>query len=226
MRLPLRPMMLAAAPSVPTFLGLTDTAWIALGVFATFGALVVAWWIYRSQQRTQRRGLLLALAAELGLHHSWVGTPYQPDCWPAPGVPGGWWSREQLVRRNQPGIVYKLSTVAVDAGIEHGPALFINPTLVVALVRYRQRAAQFNQLIDIAADLLAVPDMWRRRASKQIWERYALTIAEVHWKGIGTTVTDSAHRHFIQVMHELNRERGASRAARLFWFLVGRTWQR
>jgi hypothetical protein len=199
--------------------------WLGTNVLAivAFAAIVVAWLIYRRQQSDERQGLLRAIEAELQLHGSWVGNPYQWGCWPPSNV---WWSREQLLKRRQPGLVYKLSTVAVNAGIERGPALFINPSLVVTLVQYRQRASQLNQLVDLATDLLAAPDMWKRRPSKDMWERYALATADVHWTGIGTAVSDGAHKHFVQATTELRREQHAGRPARFFWFAFGRTWRR
>jgi hypothetical protein len=132
-----------------------------LAILAVVG-IAITWWIYHSQQATERRGALAAIRAELDLHHAWVGTPYQPLRWPSADT---WWSREQMARQPAVGIVNKLSTVAVDAAIDRGPALFINPQLVTALVGYRQRAAQFTQLIDNVALSRTAGQMLRSAAA-------------------------------------------------------------
>jgi hypothetical protein len=119
-----------------------------LGTFLALIAIAVAWWIYRSQQAAARQGILDAVSAELTLDRSWVGGPYKPGDWPDPADPAGWWARDRLrdMKEHSP-FVNKLSTVAVDAAIAQGPALFINPMLVVALVQYRQRAAQLTSAL-------------------------------------------------------------------------------
>lgn len=96
-----------------------------LGTILAIAGIVAAWWIYRSQQSAARRGVLDGLVAELSLHAWWVAPSYRFDVWPEPPA---WWSKEQLAARHGPvPLVNRLSTVATDAGIAQGPALFINP---------------------------------------------------------------------------------------------------
>jgi len=132
--------------------GTGSEVWIQLAVLAAaVASVLLAWWSWRKQQSTQRRGVLAGVLAELRLHEGWVGTPYQMGCWPLPDDPHGWWGRERLMTgRDHVPLVHKLSTVATDTAIQGGPALFINPQLVDTLVGSRQRVGQLNQLIDNA----------------------------------------------------------------------------
>jgi len=200
-------------------------AW--LGTLLALIAIAVAWWIYRSQQASARQGVLDAVSAELALHRSWVGTGYEPGAWPDPQDPAGWWARQRLreMKEHTP-FVNKLSTVAVDAAIAQGPALFINPTLVVALVQYRQRAAQLNQRIDNAMAFAASTELWTARPSPQLVEHFVQLTADIHWGGIGPADRDGAHRLYCAAVHELEHERNVSRVDWLAWFCFAATWPR
>jgi hypothetical protein len=169
-----------------------------LGTFLALIAIVVAWWIYRSQQAGARQGILDAVSAELALHRSWVGDGYQPDEWPDPADPAAWWAPDRLRKMTQHSpFVNKLSTVAIDSAIAQGPALFINPRLVVALVQYRQRAAQLNQRIDTATAFAAAPELWTARPSPNLVEHFVQLTADIHWGGIGPADRDGAHRLYL-----------------------------
>jgi hypothetical protein len=198
-----------------------------LAIAGIVAGIVAAWWVYRSQQASSRRGVLDGLVAELTLHAWWVAPSYPLMVWPGPDT---WWSREQLARRQTAPLVNRLSTVAIDAGIAQGPALFINPKLVFALVEYRQRVEQLNQLIDNAASIQQWPDLWGEHPPAQLVDHFAEATAWVHWVGIGTMEDppnrDGAHRRFRLVADEVERERNAGFWARQSWFWYGRTWSR
>jgi hypothetical protein len=109
-------------------------------------ALLAAWIVYRLQRREEREGVLSGLIAELQLQEDWVGhAGYPAGSWKDHSPK--WWADAADA------LVYKLSTVATDNAIQVGPSLFINRDLVRALVQYRQRANQLNQVVDdMAAD--------------------------------------------------------------------------
>ena len=200
------------------------------GVLLALVAILVAWWIYRSQQSGERRGVLDGVDAELRLHASWVSAPYQFDCWPSSDT---WWAKERLsdLSNRQPvPLVNRLSTVAIDAAIAQGPALFINPQLVYALVQYRQRAEQLNQLIDNAMSFQSSTELWKDRPVPELIEHFAFATAWIHWIGIGSLNNpenrDGAHRHFVIAAIELEREKNAGWLPRLAWFCYGHTWRR
>jgi hypothetical protein len=188
-------------------------------------AIVAAWLIYRQQQATERQGLVEAVFAELRLHSAWVGSSYELLCWPPKDI---WWSREQMATRQPVPLVNRLSTVATDAAIDRGPAMFINPSLVLALVGYRQRVGQFNQLIDNAMAFQASPELWEKGAAGELWDHFAWITAWIHWVGIGgapgSSNGDGAHAHYAAAIVQLERERRAGRYPRFMWFWLGRRW--
>lgn len=204
-------------------------AWIGsnTGLLLAILGIVVAWWIYRSQQSAARRGVLDGLTAELSLHASWVGHSYRFEEWPSADT---WWSKEELAKLAPVPLVNRLSTVAIDAAIAQGPSLFINPQLVFALVQYRQRAEQLNQLIDNATGVQQSPDLWLKTPNSELMEHFAQVTAWIHWIGIGTLNDrinrDGAHRHFVAAALQLERERSAGLWSRFAWFSYGRTWAR
>lgn len=210
-----------------TLLGIVAIVVAWLGTALAFVAIAVAWLIYRSQQASARQGIVDAVSAELALHKWWVGNAYEPGRWPDPNDPAGWWAHERLseMKQHTP-FVNKVSTVAVDAAIAQGPALFINPRLVVALVQYRQRAAQLNQLIDNASAFVAAPELWMTKRHTELVEHFAQLTAAIHWVGIGSAEQDGAHTHYCVAVHELEHERNVSQLDWLAWFCFGRTGRR
>lgn len=202
-----------------------------VGSILAIVAIVAAWLIYRAQRSSARRGVLDAVDAELRLHAAWLLAEYDAGVWPA----DAWWSRSNLIDAFEAGsqpvmTVNRLSTVAIDNAIAQGPALFINPRLVFALVQYRQRIEQLNQLIDNATVLQQASEIWRKPVDYDLVEHFAMAVAWIHWIGIGTMTPrgnrDGSHTYFIMSRVELEREMGAGRFARWAWFTVGRTWPR
>ncbi|MGA3185039.1 MAG: hypothetical protein ABSE52_10625 [Candidatus Dormibacteria bacterium] len=209
--------------------GVAETAgsgqvWAVLAVVLAVVALLVAWGIFREQQSTQRRGVIAGVSAELRLHEPWVGGAYDPNGWPSIEDPLGWWARDRLLEGENPTpLVYRLSTVATDAAIQSGPGLFVNPRLVSALVEYRQRVANLNQMIDNAMALQSGADFWTTRAGSVARAHFAEATARIHWVQIGDANSDGAYAHFMSVNHELSRERVVGRRAYFLWFWFGRT---
>jgi hypothetical protein len=172
--------------------------------------------------------VLDGLRAELNRHRSWVGVGYEPGNWPDPKDPLGWWARERLreMKESTP-FVNKLSTVAIDAAIAQGPALFINRSLVVALVQYRQRVSHLNQLVDNALAFAASTELWRTKPPEHpLADHFAELTAAIHWVGVGTSDRDGAHAWYIVATVQLMREVKVRRFDWLAWFWVGRTLPR
>jgi len=192
--------------------------WSAAGpvAIALLVALLATWVVYRLQRREERAGVLSGLIAELELHELWVGgTGY-----PAGGWTGRWWG----IPPNWSTVVYKLSTVATDNAIQEGPSLFINQDLVRALVHYRQRAHQVNQLIDDMAAFRATPELWvpssRQEALRQQLDVLA---AMLHEGGIGDRASSGANRQYEAVRRALRAERCSTTWRRWAWFWFGLT---
>ena len=187
--------------------------------------LLAAWVVYRFQRREEREGVLSPLIAELQLHEDWVGRGgYPPGIWAA-GQSALWW-------HGQPGeidtVVYKLSTVATDGAIELGPALFINRGPVRALVNYRQRAHQLNQLIDDMAAFRATAELYLPPHDQPSQDRRDALRARldglargIHEGGIGDHSGDGANHHYHELRRALRAERTASCWRWLLWFLLG-----
>jgi hypothetical protein len=206
-------------------LSLVQSWWSDAGSFfiALVVALAAAWVIYRLQKREERNGVLAALDAELSLYEAWVGGDgYKPGMW-ARGYSERWWGGPKGAIDK---VVYKISTVATDSAIALGPSLFMNRALVRALVNYRQRAQQLNQLIDDmsafrtdqAALYLPADDHAAIAARDALRAQLDGLAGMVHEGGIGSENTDGANRHYRAVRDALRREQGASRARRWLWF--------
>jgi hypothetical protein len=202
------------------------------GTLLAAGAIIVAWLTYRAQQDTARRGVLDALDVETRMFLAWLGAQYDVGA----ERRDAWWSsrnlRQALESGEQPVLtVNRLSTVAIDNAITQGPALFINLDLVFALVQYRQRVEQLNQLIDNATVLQQGPDLWKRPLDADVFRHFALSTAWIHWVGIGTGDpkrgnADGAHVHFLKARFELEREIAIAGLDWWSWFIFGRTWPR
>lgn len=99
---------------------------------------------------------------------------------------------------------------------------------MLALVEYRQRVEQLNQLIDNAASIQQWPDLWHEKPDRALLGHFADATAWIHWIGIGTMDDppnrDGAHRRFMSAARELERERNAGWWARSAWFSYGRRW--
>lgn len=187
-------------------------------------ALVSAWIVYRLQRREERKGVLASLDAELELHKGWVG-----------GVPGytretwrvdDWFKDPETGEPDWHKIVYKLSTVATDNAIQVGPALFINRGLVAALVMYKQRAAQFNQLIDDMAAFRGSPELWLDSPQRDdLRQQLKLLAGMVHMSGIADdkTFPYGANHAYHVVTDSLRAERTESVWRQFWWFLLGIT---
>jgi hypothetical protein len=196
-----------------------SNAWPVLLALAI--ALLAAWIVYRLQRREEREGVLAALSAELALHDLWVGgngyTAWSHSWWSlgsSSGVED--WHK----------IVYKLSTVATDNAIQVGPSLFINQGLVATLVQYRQRASQFNQLIDDVAAFRASPQLWL--PSKELGSlrtQLETLVAMVHLSGIAdrSVYPYGANAAFHAVDDALRVERTQGRMRRWAWFWLSLT---
>ena len=183
---------------------------------------VVVWIAYRLQRREEREGVLSALIAELKLHEDWVGRGgYPRSMWA--GYSETWW-------KGKPGeidtLVFKLSTVATDSSIQVGPSLFINRDLVRALVNYRQRAHQLNQLIDDMAAFRATSQLWLPPSDDQRSEAQLVALRGrldglargVHEGGIGDDAGDGANHHYHELRRALRAERTSSCWRRWGWF--------
>ena len=191
-------------------------------------ALLAAWVVYRLQRREERDGVLSALIAELQMHEAWVGNKgYPKDSW-ANSAPK-WWGGMQPGKVDN--VVYKLSTVAMDSAIQVGPSLFINRALVRALVNYRQRAQQLNQMIDDMAAFRATAELWlppphdkpERERWDQLSDRLNGLAGLVHEGGIGDLKSDGANRHYHVVRIAVRAERTTSWWRRWLWFWIGLT---
>src|SRR3989442_13075340 len=167
-------------------------------------ALLAAWVVYRLQRREEREGVLSALIAELQMHEAWVGNKgYPNDSW-ANSAPK-WWGGMQPGKVDN--VVYKLSTVATDSAIQVGPSLFINRALVRALVNYRQRAQQLNQMIDDMAAFRAKAELWlppphekpEGGRGDQLSDRLNGLSGLVHEGGHAEPKGDGGGRHYQQV---------------------------
>lgn len=190
------------------------------GVITALGILVgaaVAWFVYRSSVSGERKGVLDALRKELELHESWVSTSYVRG-----HPPVGWWETNPL------GIVFKLSTVAIDAAIATGPSLFLNRHLVTALAGYRQRVQDFNQLIDRAMAFQASnSELYRRFPSRRVVARMKHLWGAVHYGGVGHGDENlsgegqgQANYYYRQVIAELRREEN-HRIRYFIWLVAG-----
>jgi hypothetical protein len=203
-----------------------------VGTLLAVAAIVTAWLTYRAQQDSARRGVLDAVDVETRMFAAWLATSYDAGVVRA----SDWWSPTNLIeafesRRQPVQTVNRLSTVAVDNAITQGPTLFINPQLVQALVHYRQRVEQLNQLIDNATVLQQAAELWKRPLDEDLFKHFALATAWIHWIGIGTGRpergnADGAHKYFVLVRVELERELGIRGWDWWAWFLFGRTWPR
>ncbi len=188
------------------------------GVVALLGVLVaagVAWYVYRDNVHSQREGVLDALDRELEMHRGWVGNQY------IRGQTEGWWEKDYSTAIST--VIFKLSTVAVDAAIANGPSLFLNRRLLPTLAGYRQTVGHFNQLVDQAAALQTNPELWRRFPSRHLIRRMRALLGMVHYGGIGHAAEGSnqgAYYYFQEVTAALQRERQmAVRAA--VWLITG-----
>jgi hypothetical protein len=200
-----------------------SVAWpVASGLLV---ALLATWVVYRFQRREEREGVLSALIAELELHESWVGRGgYPRGMWA--GYSEGWW-------KGKPGetdtLVFKLSTGATDGAIQVGPSLFINRGLVRALVNYRQRAHQLNQLIDDMAVFRATSELWLPAADDERSESQLEGLRNrldglargVHEGGTGDDTGDGANHHYHELRRALRAERTSSCWRRWLWFWLG-----
>lgn len=184
-------------------------------------ALLAAWVVYRFQRREEREGVLSALIAELKLHEDWVGKR---------GYHQGWWAqfRAEWWGDLDDKLVYKLSMVATDNAIQVGPALFINRELVRALVNYRQRAQQLNQLIDDMAAFRATGELWVRpydQHSEAVFGslrgRLDGLAGGMHEVGIGDEAGDGANHHYHALRRALRTERTSTWWRRWLWFWLG-----
>src|SRR5207247_10713296 len=122
-------------------------------------------------------------------------------------------------------IVFKLSTVATDNAIQVGPSLFINQNLVRALVQYRQRANQLNQLIDDVAAFRAPPELWIPSQSRdELRKQLGILVQMVHMSGIADEVQFpyGANNAYHAVRRAVRAERCASGWHRFWWFWFGR----
>lgn len=182
-----------------------------VGTLLAVVAILAAWLIYRIQQDAARSGVLGAIDAELRLHAAWLVAEYDLGGWPV----DAWWTLPNLgaaiESRQQPVLtVNRLSTVAVDSAIAQGPSLFINPRLVLALVQYRQRVEQLNQLIDKATALQQAPELWRQPPDAELLDHFARAVAWIHWIGVGTMTgqgnRDGTHTYFVVARVELEKE--------------------
>ncbi|MFI5399231.1 MAG: hypothetical protein ACHQ9S_27185 [Candidatus Binatia bacterium] len=182
-------------------------------------ALVAGWIVYRLQRDEEREGVLAALVAELQIHEDWVGrggyTQWSDD----------WWHDMLTGEMDWHRTVFKLSTVATDNAIQVGPSLFINQSLVRALVQYRQRANQLNQLIDDVAAFRATPELWIPSANqKELRRQLGILVQMVHMSGIADEVKFpyGANHSYHAVRRALRAERCASGWHRAMWFWFGR----
>jgi hypothetical protein len=189
-------------------------------------ALLAAWVVFRLQRREEREGVLSALIAELQMHEAWVGHKGYPKGSWANTAPQ-WWGGVQPGKVDN--VVHKLSTVATDSAIQVGPSLFMNRALVRALVNYRQRAQQLNQMIDDMAAFRATAELWlpppydkpERERWDQLSDRLNSLAGLVHEGSIGDLKSDGAHHHYHLVRIALRAERTSSRWRRYLWFWLG-----
>lgn len=210
------------------------TAVAAAGTLLAAFAIVAAWLTYRWQQVSARAGVLDLVDAETRMFLAWLVAEYPF------GVErtGAWWSEVQLRQWIGDGLapvptVNRLSTVAVDAAIAQGPALFITPDLVYVLIQYRQRIEQLNQLIDNAAALQQAPDLWRRPLDEHQLKHFAQASAWIHWVGIGVGPgnaarghPDGAHAFYVLARVAIEREIAVSGIDWWAWFVFGRVQPR
>jgi hypothetical protein len=188
-------------------------------------ALLATWVVYRFQRREEREGVLSALIAELQLHEAWVGQASYPKGVWAGGYSTVWWKGKPGETDN---VVFKLSMIATDNAIQVGPALFINRDLVRALVNYRQRAQQLNQLIDDMAAFRATAQLWLQAADQgakttreMLWTRLDSLAGLVHEGGIGDHAGDGANYHYHELRDALRAERTSGCWRRWAWFWFG-----
>jgi hypothetical protein len=191
--------------------------WSSAGsvVIALVVGLLAAWLVYRLQRREEREGVLSALVAELQLQEDWVGRG---------GYPAGSWKDRsaQWWGDAADALVYKLSTVATDNAIQVGPSLFVNRDLVRALVHFRQRAHQVNQVIDDMAACRATPELWIQadeRTTTQLRTRLDMLAGMIHENAIGDKAGDGANHHYHAVRDALRAERTLSWVRYWGWFL-------
>ena len=216
------PVGMGSFPSQTAALASSVTEWLDQhgGVVAVVGVVVAAavvWYVYRDNVRSQRNGVLDALDRELEMHRGWVGNEHKY----IPGQNVRWW--EQDNSRLISTVIFKLSTVAVDAAIANGPSLFLNRGLLPALVGYQQTLGHFNQLVDQAAAVQANPELWRRFPSRHLIKRLRALVAMVHYGGIGHSGEGSNHGanyYFQQVTTALQRER-RMRVRATMWLIAG-----
>lgn len=198
-----------------------------LGALLALVGIVGAWVTYRAQQDSAHRGVLDALDEETRLHAFWLLNEYKVGVWPE----NAWWTRENLAaaieKNEQPVLtVNRLATVAVDNAIAQGPALFINPGLVLALSHYRQRLEQFNTLVDNAMALQQSPDLWRTPLDPRLLQHFAYATAWIHWVGIGDQARGGAHSLFVIARGEFESEQRTTVSEWFMWFVFGRTQPR
>lgn len=188
------------------------TAWVDRhGGAVALVAVLVAWYVYRDNLRSQRKGVLDSLDRELEMHRTWVDNEY-------PGVAPRWW--EENDTRLLTTTIFKLSIVAVDAAIANGPSLFLNRQLLPALVGYRQTVGQFNQLVDQAQALEANSELWHRFPSRRLIRRLRGLVRAAHDGGIGHSTGSGAYHYFQQATLALRRER-RMRVRAAIWLALG-----
>ncbi len=157
-------------------------------------SILIAWVIYRLGVWIQRRAVLKSIGDEINLHANWVESEYSTNktfdpAWKSPTY-----------------VVFKLSTTAIDYAIQSGPSLFLNDSLITALVGYKQRVNQFNQLIDAAMTYQANLELWVKNPKKRTLDRMHELTCQVHWYGIGDKNEDLTHAHFKYLQSELQKE--------------------
>jgi hypothetical protein len=102
---------------------------------------------------------------------------------------------------------------------------------VRALVNYRQRAQQLNQMIDDMAAFRATAELWlppphdkpERERWDQLSDRLNGLAGLVHEGVIGDLKSDGANRHYHVVRVALRAERTTSWWRRWLWFWTGLT---
>ena len=170
--------------------------------------VIVAWFVYRADRWTERRGVIRALESELDMHRLWLRNPYSAD------AAGTWTSLDHMP--------FKLATVAVDNAIVRGPSLFLNPGLGISLVGYRQGASNLNQMIDRLMALQGNAELWVPNPPPELKRFVIAQIEAVHIRGIGDDeLVVGAHALYLRVREDLDTERKSNAQLLALWFVTG-----